>query len=143
MGLGNLARRQFDLDAARNYHTRARKLYEKLGAKQRLTLVLNNLGNVEFDAGRLQEAAEFYRRSLALRTELGTKESLLAPLYFNLGNVLRRQRRLSEARLQLRQVLDSFRESAPGSLEVQSTLFALAEVELDDGETRSGEDLPC
>jgi CHAT domain-containing protein/TolA-binding protein len=134
MGLGNSARRQFNLDAARNYHTRAMQLYEKLGAKQRLTLALSNLGNVEFDAGRLREAAELYHQSLALRAELGAKESLLAPLHFNIGNVLRRQGKLSEARVMLRQVLDSFRESAPGSLEVQSTLFALAEVELDNGD---------
>ena len=129
MGLGNAARQRFDTNAAIAYHLRAKSIYESLDSRQRLTLVLSNLGNASFDAGDLKAASQYYEQSLALRLELGSSEYSLAPLRYNIAGVAVRENRPDDARALLLQALEQFRQHAPGSLRVQAAVFELGKLE--------------
>ncbi len=130
MGLGNTARRQYDLEAARAYHLRAKAIYEALGSRQRIALVLSNLGNVALDDGEFDEAESYYRGSLDLRTELGMSGTLLASMHYNIATIEYRRGNRDAAEEALSAVLDDFRQYAPDSLRVQATQFSLGEIAL-------------
>jgi serine/threonine-protein kinase len=60
--------------------------------------VLNNLGNILFDQGRVEDARVMYLRACALNNDL-------APIHTGLGNVLHRLQNLNEAAAEFRAAL--------------------------------------
>lgn len=130
MGLGNTARRQFDLGAARAYHVRAKEIYEHFGARQRISLVLSNLGNVALDDGEFDEAERYFRDALELRTELGASGTMLTTMRYNLATIEHRRGNLDAAEASFSAALTEFRQYAPDSLRVQAALFSLGEIAL-------------
>ncbi len=129
MGIANILRKRVDLDRAREFHKMALELYTKSGSKQRRSLSLSNLGNVELDAGNLEEAQRYYEESLAIRRDIGIASgSLLGSIYYNLGRLEHRRGRSVEAQEWLEKALAEYVAESPESLAVQAVLFHLGEV---------------
>ncbi len=96
------AQRQMDigrLDAAeRAYREILAMLQAKPTSQQHryLAITYHNLGNVAYLRGRLDEAADWYARSLAIKEELGDRPGM-ASSHHQLGMVAQERRRLDEA----------------------------------------------
>jgi tetratricopeptide (TPR) repeat protein len=70
MALGISARAVGDLDRALEHCQRALELHSRIGQHRAANMVLNNLGDVHYSAGRKRQAAEFQRRCLNRAREM-------------------------------------------------------------------------
>jgi tetratricopeptide (TPR) repeat protein len=87
---GNLARDQYDLDAARRHFGEARGLYTAAGEPLRVATIDNNLGNLELAGGDHLAAERLYRSSLAV-VRVHRDDYLAALWANNLALALRRR----------------------------------------------------
>src|SRR3990172_9491114 len=74
-----------DLDRAVDLLTSTLQTYRKLGDRQRLNAVLNNLGLVETERGNLERARGLLEESIILKRELGDELGAAGTLH-NLGS---------------------------------------------------------
>ena len=117
-------------DALR-YLRRAASLLEPMGAFSLRSVALNNLGEVYFELGDLDAAAECYLQALRIDREIGGHVEGHA--LHNLGHVYLRQHRLSEAIARFREALS--RHRAVGSLGGEAaTLMHLGEAQVESGD---------
>ncbi len=117
-------------DALR-YLRRAARLLEPMGALSLRSVALNNLGEVYFELGDLDAAAECYLQALRIDREIGGHVEGHA--LHNLGHVYLRQHRLSEAIARFREALS--RHRAVGSLGGEAaTLMHLGEAQVESGD---------
>jgi DNA-binding SARP family transcriptional activator/Tfp pilus assembly protein PilF len=117
-------------DALR-YLGRAASLLEPMGAFSLRSVALNNLGEVHFELGDLDAAAECYLQALRIDREIGGHVEGHA--LHNLGQVYLRQHRLSEAIARFREALS--RHRAVGSLGGEAaTLMHLGEAQVESGD---------
>ena len=70
MALGVSARAIGELDRALEHCNRALELHSRIGQHRAANMVLNNLGDVHYAAGRKREAAEFQQRCLTRAREM-------------------------------------------------------------------------
>jgi tetratricopeptide (TPR) repeat protein len=106
------------------YSERAVPIYEELGNRDRVAIVLNNLGQLAYLEGRWDEALEHTRRARAEWKKIGdrTRETLAE---FNIAEILAHQGLLEEAEEILTGALE-VRKAAGNLLEVAHTTSALA-----------------
>jgi tetratricopeptide (TPR) repeat protein len=117
-------------DALR-YLGRAASLLEPMGAFSLRSVALNNLGEVYFELGDLDAAAECYLQALRIDREIGGHVEGHA--LHNLGHVYLRQHRLNEAIASFREALS--RHRAVGSLYGEATtLMHLGEAQVESGD---------
>ena len=96
-------------DDALRYLRRAATLLEPMGAVSLRSVALNNLGEVYFELGDLDAAAECYLRALDIGREIGGHAEGHA--LYNLGRVYVRQHRLDEAIARFEEALSLHRAS--------------------------------
>jgi serine phosphatase RsbU (regulator of sigma subunit)/tetratricopeptide (TPR) repeat protein len=60
-----------NLPKSKELYSTALALTESLNYKPKMASCLNNLGNIEFEMGRITEALKYYKKSLNVRNELG------------------------------------------------------------------------
>ena len=82
----------------------ALEIYEELGDLKGQAIVLNNLGKVEYFAGRWTEAVDLYERSRLMHERIGDPVGAGLGI-FNIGEILADQGRLDEAEPFLRRAL--------------------------------------
>ena len=106
------------------YSARAVPIYEELGNRDRMAIVLNNLGQIAYLEGRWEEALEHTRRARAEWKKIGdrTRETLAE---FNIAEILAHQGLVEEAEEILTGALE-VRKAAGNMLEVAHTTSALA-----------------
>jgi tetratricopeptide (TPR) repeat protein len=130
MALGVLARDAGQLDRAVEHCNRALDLHHRIGQEQLANRVLNNLGDVHFAAGRVEEAAHYQLRCLERARKLhdgvtvavtAAELARYALLDRDFGSALRYAR---EGRQAAREVADHVREAVAGAYEARS-LFGL------------------
>lgn len=97
---GQLAWRRGDYESARIALSEAVRVGESLAAGDAVAEGLKQLGNVSFLAGRRDDAAEFYRRSLEMYERLADVPGLAA-VHSNLGVLYRRMARWDAALAEL------------------------------------------
>jgi tetratricopeptide (TPR) repeat protein len=97
------------LDAAERTYRQILKLLQVLptseAQRSNISSAFHNLGVVASARGRLEEAEEFYRKSLAIHEDLGDRRGM-ATSYHQLGSIARDQGRLEEAENWYRKSLD-------------------------------------
>ena len=108
LGEGHLRMYGAGEDALR-YLRRAADLLEPMGASSLRGVALNNLGEVYFERGDLDAAAECYLQALEISREFGDVAEGFALL--NLGRVNMRQRRFAEAIARFEEALPKHRAS--------------------------------
>ncbi len=108
LGEGHLRMHGAGEDALR-YMRRAADLLEPMGVSSLRAAALNNLGEVYFELGDLDAAAECYMQALEISRELGTIAEGYALL--NLGRVNLRQHRPAEAIARFEEALPKQRAS--------------------------------
>jgi len=84
--LGDLYKDKSDYAAGINVLHRAQDIYTRLEDDEGLSHTLNNLGNMYWIAGRLDQALEYYTKALDIRNEAGS-EQLAAITMSNIGTV--------------------------------------------------------
>jgi tetratricopeptide (TPR) repeat protein len=115
LGEGHLRIHGAGEDALR-YLRHAADLLEPMGATPHRSAALNNLGEVYFDLGDLDAAAECYLQALDIAREFGDHAEGHA--LHNLGRVYTRQHRLEEAVATLKDALVKLRAS--GELDAEA-----------------------
>jgi tetratricopeptide (TPR) repeat protein len=90
---------------------------EMSGSNARLTTILNNLGDLDRDQNRRDEARWQYEEALKINRELAEKNPgaylpEVATTLNNLGNLSRDQNRLDEARRQFEEALEIYESPA-------------------------------
>ena len=94
---------------AESHYRKSLSLWEKIGDKQEISSVLNNLGVLNRTKGELHKALEYYQKSLFLYKEFGNIDDIATSLN-NIGNIFRYQGELDEALNYYKQSLDSWEE---------------------------------
>ncbi len=90
-GLGTLAERQADLEAAERYLLESISLRSQLGELHNMANGLNNLGTVYYSQGKIDKAENSYREAIALHRQSGNKEEVartlgnLSMVFYNRG----------------------------------------------------------
>jgi DNA-binding SARP family transcriptional activator/tetratricopeptide (TPR) repeat protein len=117
-------------DDALWYLRHAADLLEPLGASSLRSVALNNLGEVHFELGELDAAAECYLQAIDVGREIGGHAEGYA--LQNLGSVYMRQRRLDEAIARFEEALP--RHRASGALDGEAaTLKGLGAARAETG----------
>ena len=97
MERANALRKSGDLDAARGQAEEVLEAQRDLGDPEDVAAALLRLGEVERDAGRLEEAERVLREALEIRQRLSPESLRVVWSSQILGDVLKRQRRVKEA----------------------------------------------
>ena len=95
-------------------YSRALQVHEKaLGANQTSTLdIINNLGNLYADQGKLGEAEAMYSRALKGKEKaLGADRTLMFNIVNNLGNLFLNQGKLAEAEAMYSRTLQGYEKA--------------------------------
>lgn len=108
-GLGVVAWRRSDFDAAETYYTRALEHYRKADATARRAETRMNLGVVECDRGDLESAEAYYQESLDTYRDL-EHQPRIAMVLFNLGSILEMTGALETAVEHYHECLDRYRD---------------------------------
>jgi tetratricopeptide (TPR) repeat protein len=118
LGEGHLRMHGAGEDAL-GYLRRAVDLLEPLGASSLRSAALNNLGEVYFELGDLDAAAECYLQALEISREFSALAEGFA--LFNLGRVYMRQRRVDEAIARFEEALP--KQRASGALDGEALVL--------------------
>lgn len=95
---GAVLRRLARLTEAREAYEHARGLFDTEGEQEEQVIILNSLGVLARDEGRLEDAQQFYRGAIELRRSLDPRPNpQLAVLLSNWGRLLTSLDRLDEA----------------------------------------------
>lgn len=86
-----------EYEQALEHYRRAAHTAEALGLTSELAQICNNLGFVQFRLGRTAEAQAAFSRAIEMHKSFGALVFLIGP-YSGIGNVLRQEQRLDEAR---------------------------------------------
>lgn len=95
-GLGDVYKSKSDYQAGILALDQARELYVSLGDQLGLSHTLNNLGNIYWIAGKLDEALDHYMKALVIQKELGTQPYIASTLN-NIGTIYIVKGQLGEA----------------------------------------------
>ncbi len=107
--LGDLYKARYDYRRGIKALNRAMTLYRDLGDELELSHCHNNMGNIHWIAGDLQEAEGDYLAALAIQRRLGVRRDTASTLS-NLGGVRAVQFRLEESISILKESIELFRE---------------------------------
>ncbi|MEP0846997.1 MAG: tetratricopeptide repeat protein [Phycisphaerae bacterium] len=86
-----------EYEQALGHYQRAAHTAEALGLASELAQICNNLGFVQFRLGRTVEAQAAFSRAIEMHKSFGALVFLIGP-YSGIGNILRQEQRLDEAR---------------------------------------------
>ncbi|MCW5977701.1 MAG: tetratricopeptide repeat protein [Bryobacteraceae bacterium] len=136
-GLGMLAYRQGDCDAAGGYFQQSLDIEREAGNLSGVANALNDLGNVANMGGDFETARARYRDSLEIERKTGNERGVAVGL-FNLGNTDRKLERFDEAAGHLQESRRRF-EDAGNMREAAFPLNALALVALARGDCNTAE----
>ena len=137
MSIGIAERMAGDLDGARAHLLEAVEAFAEAGGMNPSTLSsLNELGAIEQAAGNLDEAREYYERSLAYGEELlGPDHPETATFRANTAGLRHQQGDLKGAREGLERAIAAFEDKlGPGDVRIGYALVMLADVDTDEGE---------
>lgn len=101
--MAGVYRRNGDTESSHRHLSAALEYHRRTGSKRAESDCLNNMAELDRFAGRLKEAEEGYRLSLAIRDAVGDKSSYISVL--NLGSIYAETGRPVEARNQLEQLI--------------------------------------
>jgi tetratricopeptide (TPR) repeat protein len=128
-----------DLSSARSMQEEALQLFRDIGDKRGESIVLFNLGGLDYQQGQLAAAAEKYNQAMALQRELSFKRGLSYSLV-GLAEVLIAQDRLDEALASTQQSLTLREHNEEKNYSAESNL-QLAEIALDQARPADAESL--
>ena len=100
-----VAEREGHLGLARSYAERARAYYAQISDLENVGRLLNNLGTLEYQLGRPEDAVERFKEALRLLLEDGS-ETDAAHVICSLAEVHLGTRRFEEAELEARKAID-------------------------------------
>ena len=100
---------------------------------------LNNMGNVSWERGELDRAAQYYQRGLEVRQRLGSGNLLVAGSLNNLGLVAWRRGELTRAAQYYQRALEIKEKVAPASRSEAKSLSNLGNLALEQGELERAE----
>jgi tetratricopeptide (TPR) repeat protein len=106
---GVLYHTEGNFEEAERYYRKSLSLWEKIGDKQEISSIFNNLGVLNRSKGELHKALGYYQKSLFLYKEFGNIDDIATSLN-NIGNIFRYQGELDEALSYYKQSLDSWEE---------------------------------
>lgn len=96
-GLGDVYKGKSDYQAGIQALNRAQELYVKLDDQLGLSHTLNNLGNLYWIAGRLDQALDHYLKALGIQRQLDAQQYTASTLN-NIGTIYCTQGKMGEAR---------------------------------------------
>lgn len=139
-GLGGVAWKQGDLEAADRFHRRALEIRtQRAPGSLAVAFSLDNLGIVAAERGDLQHARDLFQRALQIKVERAPDSTEVAGTLHNLSAVAQQQGDFEAAENRLRRALEIQEKRAPGSLDVALSLESLGVVSRRKGNLEAAE----
>ena len=136
---GMLFRAQGKLQEAVAHFQETLRLSNELGDRSSAALAFQAIGEVMAEKGDLAGAHGMYQQALAIQKEIGEK-SYYALTLIDEGKVLKEQAELDKARIAFQEALSIQQQLGEKSVAAETQL-ALADLDLDSGQTSDGEQL--